>query len=49
MGETLIIIIAMVVTVLLGRWALIEGQRAERQKKFKKNFNEHKSNTNLKI
>ena len=48
MGETLIIIIAMVVTVLLGRWALIEKQRIERQKRFKKNFNEYKSNKNLK-
>jgi len=37
-----IFIVVMVVTVLLGRYAIAEGQRIERQKKFNKNLNKHK-------
>ena len=33
MSGTIILIIVMVITVCLGRYAIIEGQRAERQKK----------------
>ena len=32
--ETLILITVIVVTILLGRYAIEEGQRVERQKKF---------------
>ena len=42
MSGTVIFIVVMVITVLLGRYALAEGQRIERQKKFNKNFNKHK-------
>ena len=44
MGGTIIIIVAMVVTVLLGRWALIEKQRIERQKRFNKNIEKQNPN-----
>ena len=33
MSGTFILIVVMVITVLLGRYAIAEGQRAERQKK----------------
>ena len=33
---TIIFIVVMVITVCLGRYAIAEGQRIERQKKFKK-------------
>ena len=33
---TFIFIVIMVITVLLGRYAIAEGQRIERQNKFKK-------------
>ena len=36
--STIIFIVVMVITVLLGRYAIAEGQRAERQKKFMKNM-----------
>jgi hypothetical protein len=39
---TIIFIIVMVITVCLGRYAIAEGQRIERQKKFNKNLNKHK-------
>jgi hypothetical protein len=39
---TFILIAIMVITVLLGRYAITEGQRIERQKKFNKNFNKQK-------
>jgi len=39
---TFILIAIMVITVLLGRYAITEGQRIERQKKFNKNLNKHK-------
>ena len=38
--STIIFIVVMVITVLLGRYAIAEGQRAERQKKFMKNMKE---------
>ena len=39
---TFIFLIVIVVTFLLGRYAIQEGQRIERQKKFNKNLNKHK-------
>ena len=42
MSGTIILIIVMVITVCLGRYAIAEGQRIERQKKFNKNLNKHK-------
>tara|TARA_R110001599_G_scaffold170401_3_gene360550 strand:+ start:554 stop:682 length:129 start_codon:yes stop_codon:yes gene_type:complete len=42
MSGTIIFIIVMVITVCLGRYAIAEGQRIERQKKFNKNLNKHK-------
>jgi hypothetical protein len=42
MSGTFIFIIVMVITVLLGRYALAEGRRIEQRKKFNKNFNKHK-------
>ena len=42
MSGTLILIAVMVITVCLGRYAIAEGQRIERQKKFNKNLNKHK-------
>jgi hypothetical protein len=39
---TFIFIVVMVITVCLGRYAIAEGQRIERQKKFKKNLNKQK-------
>ena len=33
MSGTVILIVVMVITVCLGRYAIAEGQRAERQKK----------------
>ena len=35
-------IVVMTITVCLGRYAIAEGQRIERQKKFNKNLNKHK-------
>ena len=35
---TFIVIIVMVITVCLGRYAIAEGQRVEQQKKFMKNM-----------
>ena len=40
--STVILIVVMVITVLLGRYAIAEGQRIERQKKFNKNLNKRK-------
>ena len=39
---TIIFIVVMVITVCLGRYAIAEGQRMERQKKFNKNLNKRK-------
>ena len=39
MSGTVIFIIVMVITVLLGKYALAEGRRIESQKKFWKNMN----------
>ena len=39
MSGTFIIIVVMVITVILGRYALAEGRRIEQQKKFNKNMN----------
>ena len=38
---TLIVIVVIGVTILLGRYALAEGRRIESQKKFMKNMNEY--------
>ena len=38
MSGTFIFIVVMVITVLLGRYALAEGHRIEQQKKFMKNM-----------
>ena len=38
MSGTFIFIVVMVITVLLGRYALAEGRRIEQQKKFMKNI-----------
>jgi len=38
MSGTIILIIVMVITVCLGRYAIAEGQRVESQKKFMKNM-----------
>jgi len=39
MGGTVILIIIIAITVLLGRYAIAEGQRVESQKKFIRNMN----------
>jgi len=39
---TIIFIVVMVITVCLGRYAIAEGQKIERQKKFNKNLNKRK-------
>ena len=39
MSGTVIFIVVMVITVLLGRYALAEGHRIEQQKKFHRNMN----------
>ena len=44
MSGTFIIIAIMVITVLLGRYALAEGQRIEQQKKFQRNMNNFDKN-----
>ena len=38
MSGTVILVIVIAVTVLLGRYAIAEGQRVESQKKFMKNM-----------
>jgi len=38
MSGTVILIVVMVITVCLGKYAIAEGQRAERQKKMLKNM-----------
>ena len=42
MNGVVILLIVIGAVALLGRWAITEGQRIERQKKFNKNFNKHK-------
>ena len=44
MSGTFIIIVVMVITVILGRYALAEGRRIEQQKKFMKNMNNFDKN-----
>ena len=44
MSGTFIIIIVMVITVLLGKYALAEGRRKEQQKKFHRNLENFKKN-----
>ena len=44
MSGTVIFIAVMVITVLLGRYAIAEGQKKERQKKFMKNMNNFDKN-----
>jgi len=39
MSGTFIFIIVMIITILLGRYAITEGHRIENQKKFIKNMN----------
>ena len=39
MSGTLILISVVVITILLGRYALAEGRRVEQQKKFMRNMN----------
>ena len=39
MSGTVIFIVVIVITVLLGRYAIAEGQRIESQKKFMRNMN----------
>ena len=39
MGGTVILIVIIAITVLLGRYAIAEGQRVESQKKFIRNMN----------
>ena len=41
--EIFIIIAVMVITVLLSRYAIAEGQRIEQKKKFMKNMNKYKT------
>ena len=38
MSGTVILIVVMVITVCLGKYAITEGQRVEQQKKFMKNM-----------
>ena len=38
MSGTFTLIVVMVITVLLGRYAIAEGQRKEQQKKFMRNM-----------
>ena len=46
--STLIFIAIIVITILLGRYAIAEGQRIESQKKFMKNMDKFDSNKNKK-
>jgi len=42
MTGTIILIIVLIITFLLGKYALSEGRKIERQKKFMKNFSKRK-------
>ena len=42
MSGIVILLAVIVVMFFIGRYAIEEGQRTERQKKFNKNFNKHK-------
>ena len=44
MSGTIIFIVVIVITTLLGRYALVEGQRIERQKRFNKNIEKQNPN-----
>tara|TARA_R110002051_G_scaffold93011_1_gene162931 strand:+ start:180 stop:341 length:162 start_codon:yes stop_codon:yes gene_type:complete len=46
--ETLILVLVITITLLLGRYAIKEGQRIERDKKFKRNFINFKTKINNK-
>tara|TARA_R110001599_G_scaffold141345_1_gene321685 strand:+ start:384 stop:524 length:141 start_codon:yes stop_codon:yes gene_type:complete len=39
MSGTVIFMVVMIITVLLGKYALAEGRRIEQQKKFNRNMN----------
>jgi len=41
MSGVIILIVVIVITILLGRYALIEGQRIESQKKFMRNMKKY--------
>ena len=41
MNSLMILLAVIAVTILLGRYALIEGKRIEDKKKFMKNLNDH--------
>ena len=42
-GSFILQILGMIIVIwLLGNYAIAEGQRIKRQKKFNKNFNKHK-------
>ena len=43
MSGTFTFIVVMIITILLGRYALSEGQRVERQKKFMKDMEDFDS------
>jgi len=47
--ETLILLTIIVVTILLGRYAIEEGQRQERHKKFMKDMENFDNNKKRKI
>ena len=46
MSGTFIFIVVIIITILLGRYALREGQRIESQKKFMKDMNDFDSKKN---
>mgnify|MGYP003642029571 FL=1 len=43
MSGTFILIVVVIITILLGRYAIGEGQRVERQKKFMKDMEDFDS------
>jgi len=46
MSGTFIIIAVMVITVLLGKYAIVEGQRKKQQKKFIRNMKKYDTKNN---
>ena len=46
MSGAFIFIVVIIITILLGRYALAEGQRIESQKKFMKDMNDFDSKKN---
>jgi len=49
MSGTVILVIVIAVTVLLGRYAIAEGHRIEQQKKFMRNMKNHDKKYKTKI